>query len=159
MGQPTAMRKLFVLAALACSFGEPIAAQPNVDARFGILVVAQDGSQRFVETRQVPNVVGQSYGWVARVEPRSESVSWSEELTLPTAPRVWGAAQGSPGVAVSDDRGTALTRGTLPAGGTELFHFWGVAPGDPSGTYRIVVKLSDGVVAEFEFEVVDPPPR
>jgi hypothetical protein len=156
MEYPSTIRKLLALAALACGFLEPTAAQSNVDARFGILVAAQDGSQRFVETTQVPNVVGQSYGWVARVDPRAQTVSWSEELTLPNAPRVWGGAQGSPDVAVSDDQTAALTRGTLPAGGTELFHFWDVAPGDPLGRYRIVVKLSDGVVAEFEFEVVDP---
>jgi hypothetical protein len=152
------MHKILLLAALACLLGETTAAQPKVDAHFGILVSAQNGSQRFLETTRVPNVVGQAYGWFARIDAHSDGVSWSEELTLPSAPHLWGGTQGNPGVAVSDDRTVALTRGTVPFGGNELSHFWVVAPGDPTGSYRIVVKLSDGVVAEFEFEVVDPSP-
>jgi len=146
------MTKVFtsVIAAALMSWSLSAAAQTKINVRFGMLVAGADGGTQFVETSVVPNVVGQAYGWIATIEPRSEAVSWTEELRLPSPPRMWDAQ------AVSDDRKIARTRGVVQPEDGEFFSFWEITPGDPNGSYTVVVKVSDGVVAEFTFEVVEP---
>lgn len=131
----------------------PLAAQSKLDVRFGIFVADGSGPERFVETKRVPNVEGQTYGWIATIAPLPESVTWTEELRLPRAPLEWGVPRG-PGNAVSDDRTAARTNGVLPAGETEFSSLWVITPGDPNGAYSFIVKVADGVVAEFTFDVV-----
>jgi hypothetical protein len=131
-------------------------AQARIDVRFGILEVSPDGRTQFVETTRVPNEVGQAYGWIATLEPSPEPIAWSEELVLPSAPQLWDRRAETGRFAVSDDRTTGLTRGVLAPGESELAQFWSVTAGDPFGTYRLVVKILDGTVAEFTFELVDP---
>jgi hypothetical protein len=138
------------LAVLAWMSALPLAAQTKLDVRFGILVSSADGDEQFVETTRVPNIAGQSYGWFARVEPGAEPVVWIEELKLPAPPKIWDGP-----TAVSEDRTTAQTRGVIAAGESEFSSFWSITAGDPSGRYSLVLKISDGVVAEFEFDVVD----
>lgn len=142
------------LAVVAIAVLSPLTAESKIDVRFGILASAGDGTTQFIETSRVPNVVGQSYGWIARIEPRAESVVWFEELKLPRPARVWGVAAGDPNVAVSESRTIAQTRGTVSPGETDFANFWSVAPGDPNGRYIVVLKVSDSTVAEFTFEVV-----
>jgi hypothetical protein len=146
--------RLHAVVALSCCL-QVASAQEGVEAHFGVIAVAKDGSRRLVETTFVPNVPGQAYGWTARLEPRSEAVSWSEEMVLPKPPRIWGGTKDNPNVSVSADRMIALTRGTIPPGERDFFHFWAVVPGDPVGPYRVELRISDGVVATFHFEVVD----
>ena len=153
-------RGLALLAGLAFATATATAqiaprAQARIDVRFGILEVSADGGTEFVETTRVPNEIGQAYGWIATLAPRSEPTSWSEELVLPRAPQLWDRRETSGRFAVSDDRTMGVTRGVLPAGETELAQFWSVTAGDPSGSYRLTVKVLDGTVAEFTFELVD----
>ncbi len=139
--------------ALAAVLTLPIAAQAKLEVRFGILVAGSDGQEAFVETAQVPNVVGQTYGWIATLEPLDDPITWTEELRLPKAPLVWDVVEG-PAVAVSDDRTAARTSGVVLPTEREFSSFWSITPGDPNGPYTIIVKVSDGVVAEFTFNVV-----
>src|SRR5690349_12895196 len=97
---------LVVLVGLAAL---PSSAQSKLDVRFGIFVADGNG-ERFVETNRVPNVAGQTYGWIATIEPLPEAVTWTEELRLPRAPLTWGVPRG-PANAVSEDRTAARTNG------------------------------------------------
>ncbi len=147
------MRSVLTRAALiiplACLPFVDLVGQPGIDVAFGILVSAGDGRAEFVETTRVPNVIGQAYGWVATIAPRPTPFQWFEELRLPTAPREWDSA-----AAVSVDRTMAQSRGVVPANAGEFSNFWVVTAGDPNGRYSLVVKVSDGVVADFAFDVV-----
>jgi hypothetical protein len=132
-------------------------APPDLKAAFGILVAGADGKDQFVETAVVPNVDGQSYGWLAAVEPAKTPQAWTEEITLPKAPETWGDAEHSPDVTISRDRKTATTRGKTTPGESVISHFWGFSTGDPLGRYRIQLTLPGGRVTTFEFEVKDAP--
>ena len=139
--------------ALAAVMALPLAAQTELDVRFGILVAGSDGEEGFVETAQVPNVVGQTYGWVATIEALEDPITWTEELRLPKAPLEWDVVEG-PAVAVSDDRTAARSSGVILPTEREFSNFWSITPGDPNGAYSFIVKVSDGVVAQFTFNVV-----
>lgn len=142
-----------VVVGLAIFVALPLFAQAKIEVRFGILAVDAAGQEQFVETDRVPNVVGQSYGWIATIEPLGASVTWTEELKLPIAPLTWDV-NGALKVAISDDRTTVHTSGVLLAGESEFSSLWSITPGDPNGAYSILVKVSDGVVAEHTFNVV-----
>ena len=137
----------------ASALALPLAGQTKLDVRFGILVAGNDGQAEFVETAQVPNVAGQTYGWIATIEPLRDPFTWTEELRLPKPPLEWDVVEG-PAVAVSDDRTAARTSGVVLPTETEFSSFWSITPGDPNGPYLLIVKVSDGVVAEFTFNVV-----
>jgi hypothetical protein len=143
------------LAALKVEVARP--APPEVKAVFGILAVGGDGKERFVETTVVPSVDGQSYGWVAAVEPVKDVQAWTEEITLPKAPESWGDAEHDPDVAISGDHKTATTHGKTHPGESVVSHFWGFSSGDPLGRYRIRLTLPGGRVATFDFDVKDVP--
>jgi hypothetical protein len=142
---PTA--RALLLAALAASAPLSLSSQTNIDVRFGILV-AGGGPEAFMETQNVPNVAGQAFGWIATLPANPSPVPWSEELNAPAAPLVWNGAD-----VVSTDRKSALSRGTIEPGQTQFSHFWTVTPGDPSGAYTLEVKVYDGTIAEFQFEL------
>ncbi len=72
---------------------------------------------------------------------------------FPEPPLEWDVVEG-PAVAVSDDRTAARTSGVVLPTETEFSSFWTITPGDPNGPYLLIVKVSDGVVAEFTFNVV-----
>jgi len=143
---------LLVTLALAAAFALPVAAQTKLEVRFGILVADSDGQEEFVETAHVPNVVGQTYGWIATIEPLDEPITWTEELRLPKAPLQWDVLEG-PDVAVSDDRTAARTSGVVLPPEREFSSFCSITAGEPNGPYALIVKVSDGVVAEFTFNV------
>ena len=148
----TAATMLFVAVALTSS----LAAQPKLDVRFGIMVTNSDGLAEFVETTRVPNVPGQVYGWIASIESSVDRLAWTEELRLPRPPLEWDVIEG-PAVAVSEDRTTARTTGVVRPTEREFSSFWTITAGDPNGTYSLVLKVFDGVVAECEFSVVASP--
>lgn len=115
-----------------------------------------DQSGNFKPAESVPNVVGQSYGWRARIDGAGE-VNWREEFTLPKAPDVWGEGE------VSGDGRTSVTEGTaLPKDGY-IHHLWTVAVGDPNGDHVMTVWLNGKKAATFNFKVLikdpsNPPP-
>lgn len=150
----TMTRVLFV-ALLTCSLvrQQEVLSGQTLEFRFGILVIAQDGTEQFIETKEVPNVEGQGYGWIGMIAANPRPIAWSEELTLPVPPRVW---DGPSRDAISVDRKTAVTRGTIAPNGESFYNFWSVEPGDPLGTYKITIRVDDGVVAEFKFDLVSP---
>jgi hypothetical protein len=146
MSSPASAHRRMLLAAAmaaACAVELETAPQADIEVRFGILADA-----RFVETTIVPNVVGQSFGWIATLPPHADPIPWSEEFTAPKAPAVWNGA-----THVSPDRKAAITRGVIAANEMEFSHFWTIVPGDPSGVHKLVVKVYDGTIAEFSFEL------
>jgi hypothetical protein len=157
MQRANAPRTLYLarLVALGACFASvsPSTAQSKLDVRFGIIEIDTGGQATFVETTRVSNLPGQSYGWVATIEPSAEPISWTEELRLPREPARWELAQG-PAQALSDDRTAVRTSGVLRPGETRFSNFWTITAGDPNGTYSIIVKVFDGVVADIAFEVV-----
>ena len=125
----------------------------ELQAQFGLLVVDATGNPSFVETRSIPNTVGQSYGWFIEVGAVSDPISWTEQLILPEAPASWGAAESQPNVSISRDRRTITIRDESEAMDGYIYKVWEISEGDPSGQYSMRVTLSDGRSAEFLFVV------
>lgn len=125
-----------------------------IRAEFGTFPKPGESGPPFTATRFVPLVPGQSYGWIALVKPTSAKVRWREEFTLPAAPTVWGGEKPPDTIqSLSGDRRTSVTEGeATPAKGV-IFNSWSVAPGDPTGTYRIRVFIENRLVETFDFDV------
>jgi hypothetical protein len=126
---------------------------------FGIITGQAEGQPRFVETDSVPNVEGQSYGWIIPVGDSSSPVSWTEVLTLPAPAAVWSGMGSSSDVSINRDGSSAVThRKAVPRGGL-IFNFWSVARGDPDGEYTIVVTPDSGREYRFRFSLQKPAGR
>ena len=125
----------------------------ELQAQFGLLAVDATGNPSLVETRRIPNTVGQRYGWIIEVGAMSSPISWTEQLILPEAPASWGPSEDQPNVSISRDRRTITIRDESVAMNGYVHNVWVVGEGDPSGRYSIRVTLSDGRSAEFLFTV------
>jgi hypothetical protein len=130
-------------------------------ATFGIINVADDGSESFVEADRVPLVPGQRYGWLLGVQTTRETVAVTEVFSLPSAPTVWATREGNKliplGDSVSADRRTNTSVLHLKPENAALSHLaWAVAEGDPVGTYRMDLRIDGRIVATFTFEVFNP---
>jgi len=147
-----------VTSALAASVPLPPVAPPSGasrDAVFGIIASDPAGRPFFVRTDSVPNLAGQRYGWFIGMGESTLPVQWVETLTLPGPAASWGGERSSPpaSISISPDRREAVARGeAVPEFGV-IYHFWTVAPGDPPGRYRMVVKLEDGREERFSFSL------
>jgi hypothetical protein len=120
---------------------------------FGIYATDAAGEPRFAPTDSVPLVPGQEFGWFIQVGEATESVRWTETITLP-GPGNWG--EPGPNVSVSPDRRTAIVQSeAIPVEGL-ISHTWKIDSGDPVGEYRIAVRLADGREEIFEFKVERP---
>jgi hypothetical protein len=145
----------FIAGSARCA--EPASSSPAIEvvrAEFGTFPKPGTTDTAFTATRSIPLVPGQLYGWIALVKPTQTKVHWREEFTLPAAPETWaGEAQPNTSQSVSEDRRTSITEGEdIPTQGM-IMRVWGVAPGDPAGTYRIRVFIENRLVESFVFEV------
>lgn len=127
-----------------------------INSEFGIFNLGPDGKPvSFTPTKQVPLVVGQPYGWVIYVQPKTQKIRVREEFTLPEAPEIWGGEpEGTQ--SLSSDRKVSVIEREADASGGIVTNAWEVAPGDPSGKYRIKVFFNDRLAATFEFIVKEP---
>jgi hypothetical protein len=119
---------------------------------FGILTADAAGGKHFLSSTSVPLVVGQSYGWMIRLDTKRRSVKWREELQLPKPAQTWGLPSGK-GHLLSLDGKTAITQEESATDRGFIGHFWGVAPHDPSGSYTMNIFVEDRLVAQFAFRL------
>lgn len=113
------------------------------------------------ETKVVPNgavlpyvVETSCYGWRLKFTPVDAEVQLEERLILPSAPATWAEDMNS---TVAADRLSARTpiSANTYAGNAE--NTWCVAPGDPRGPYRFVVRHGTRVLGTLSFTIGLPP--
>jgi len=124
-----------------------------VKAEFGLFNALETGRPPFIATPLVPLVVNQAYGWVIVLKTSEKTVRWREEFTLPAAPATWGGPERIGTRSMSDDGRTTITEREVTLHNGAIFNSWSVAPGDPTGTYRMRVTIEDRLVRTFEFRV------
>ena len=153
---------VFTLFALALFGGERASSQysPNppsdlvevVRAEFGLFNMGKDGKFVFVPSKAVPLKFLQGYGWEVTLKTTKPKVKWREELTLPSAPAIWGKLPEEK-IVISTDRKVSVTeREEEPARGV-ISNGWAVAVGDPKGKYLIRLTIEDASPIVFEFNV------
>jgi len=108
-----------------------------VSAEFGLFNALETGRPPFIATPLVPLVVDQSYGWVIVLRTSAKTVRWREEFIR----------------AMSDDARATITEREVTLHNGVIFNSWSVAPGDPTGAYRMRVTIEGQLVRTFEFRV------
>ena len=113
------------------------------------------------ETKVVPNgavlpyvVQTSCYGWRLKFTPVEGEVQLEEKLVLPAPPASWSDEMNS---TVAADRLSARTPVTANANAGNASNSWCVAPGDPRGSYRFVVRHGNRVLGVLNFTVGAPP--
>jgi hypothetical protein len=152
----------FALLSLANSaFGQTATRTPTVatsnatvvKASFGTFKQSASGSFEFKEAAVVPLTPGQQYGWVIQLGDSPPKLRWLEELTLPSAPESWGPNEAIGTRTITDGARVSNTEREVEPVNDVIFNIWSVAPGDPSGHYKIRVFISGVKILDFEFEV------
>ncbi|MCB6184070.1 hypothetical protein LIN78_10985 [Leeia sp. TBRC 13508] len=108
---------------------------------------------QFIESDNVPYVIGQDYGWRMQVTPNIQSIWIEEKFTLPKAPATWGDDVPSNNFRISADRKTATVRLNLFPQDGWIYHDWTIAKGDPTGQHQINVFYNGKLIAAFPFEI------
>lgn len=125
-----------------------------LDAVFGLFKLAPNNDVLdFKASNTVPRVVNQNYGWVMKLNRRSGKVRVLERMTMPEAPKTWGAG-GQP-YGTSTDRKTISLDVTLTIYDGTISKSWDVAKGDPPGRYQISAFIENSMPVQFEFDVID----
>lgn len=126
-----------------------------LDAVFGLFKLAPNNDVLdFKASNTVPLVVNQNYGWILKLNQKSGKVRVLERMTLPEAPKTWGAG-GSP-YGTSADRKAISLDVTLTIYNSTISKSWDVADGDPPGHYLISAFVDNSAPVQFEFDVIDP---
>jgi hypothetical protein len=148
---------------LALSLAAPVAAIEEAPppplltgVKLELTATLGDGETKVVPNGAVlPYVVGTScYGWRVKFTPVEDDVQLEEKLILPSAPATWAEDMNS---TVAADRRSARTPITANAYGGNAANTWCVAPGDPRGSYRFVVRHGRRVLGTLNFTVGTPP--
>ena len=106
------------------------------------------------ESRCIPGVPGQVYGWRIRGLVGLGAVWVREKLTLPSAPKTWGEQGNEEGrFMISGDRTSCFWERYLPIVNETVGNCWVFAEGDPRGIYEIQVTLDGVVLDEIRFFV------
>ena len=123
-----------------------------------------DGAGNFIPTNRIPYRVGVQYGWKLSIYSRENQVRIKCIFELPGR-GVWSASPTVPeGVTlISNEISPGADKSTreydlkIRKGGptTTLINAYGVAIGDPTGTYKISLFLDGQPVKVFSFQVVD----
>ena len=125
-----------------------------LDAVFGLFKLAPNNDVLdFKASNTVPRVVNQNYGWMLKLNRRSGQVRVLERVTMPEAPKTWGAG-GQP-YGTSADRKTISLDVTLTIYDGTISKSWDVASGDPAGHYQISAFIENSMPVQFEFDVID----
>lgn len=125
-----------------------------LDAVFGLFKLAPNNDVLdFKVSNTVPRVVNQNYGWTMKVNQMAGKVRVLERLTLPKAPKTWGAG-GQPYGMSADDRAMSVDV-TLTIYNGVISKSWDVADGDPAGHYLITAFVGNAAPVQFEFDVLD----
>jgi len=117
-------------------------------------ILEYDDTFLVLESRCIPRLPGQLYGWQISGIVGARSALVREKLVLPSAPETWGESGDEEGVfLISDDRTTCLWERYMPIIGEAVGNHWGFAEGDPRGIYEIQVTLAGVLLDEFLFFV------
>ena len=139
----------------ACALAPKAGKACPLDAKFGLFKLAPNNDiLDFKVSNTVPRVVNQNYGWTMKVNRMSGKVRVLERMTLPEAPKSWGAG-GQP-YGTTADRKTISLDVVLTIYDGSISKSWDVADGDPPGHYVISAYVGDSAPVQFEFDVVDP---
>ena len=122
-----------------------------------VLYQSSDGSE-FSRTDIIPYKENTScYFWVIEFEPSYGNIEIEEQLTLPSAARIWGHMPGER-LRVSFDKSSAkITRAVDLARGMASYG-WCVAKHDPDGQYQFTLRVGSDVLATLPFTLVTPKP-
>lgn len=102
----------------------------------------------------LPYVVGTScYGWKLKFTPVDGEVQLEEQMVLPRPPASWGDDANA---TVAADRLSARTPITADSSSGTASNTWCVAPGDPRGAHRIVVRHGRRVLGVLRFTLGTP---
>lgn len=112
------------------------------------------GKNSFVETREVPLIDGQHYGWAIAIRTNKDLIHYTEQLTL-SGPGDWHVKAAD--FIISPD-GKSVTRTLEKTGHKGLIYLccWGVSSNDPEGKASIKVTIEGRVEQLFEFELKKP---
>lgn len=124
------------------------------DVVFGIPVEGEDSEPGFSETRAVPHVQDQRYGWMMSLHTGRDRVRVREELTLPAPPISWGRAATDPRATLSEDRRRAVVEEETTY--DRVQRSWSIDHGDPEGVYTLRLYVEDVLVGEAAFIVGRP---
>jgi hypothetical protein len=117
-------------------------------AEFGII-----GPGGFQPSAKVPLKDGQSFGWVIRLDTKTDIIKWREEIRLPAAPQTWQADETSGKHTLSADRRTSTLEREAKIEDGLIYNFWQISPGDPKGRYTMRVMIEGLLVSNFAFDV------
>lgn len=124
-----------------------------IRAEFGLFNRPDSGKPNFVQTRLVPRVINQGYGWVIVLRDPHSKVKFREEFTLPSRSHTFGEHEFIGSQTVSKDgRVSVIEKEATPEQGL-IYKAWTVSPGDPRGKYLIRVFVDDALAGVFEFDV------
>lgn len=120
---------------------------------FGTIFEYAD-SHLVYESRCIPGIPGQLYGWRISGIFGVRSALVREKLTLPSAPKTWGEQEDGEGLfLISDDRTSCVWERSLPVVMEAVGNCWEFADGDPRGIYELQVSVAGVVLDEFLFFV------
>jgi hypothetical protein len=139
----------------ACADAPTASGACPLDAVFGLFKLAPNNDVLdFKVSNTVPRVVNQNYGWILKLNQMTGKVRVLERMTLPEAPKTWGAG-GQP-YGISADRKAISLDVTLIIYNGTISKSWDVANGDPPGHYLITAFIENSAPVQFEFDVIDP---
>ncbi len=119
---------------------------------FGIPGDGEGGAPTLLNTRSIPHVQGQRYGWMMSLRTGRDAVRVREELTMPAPPLTWGRAETSPLATISQDRRSVVLEAETSFY-DHLQRAWIIDQGDPHGLYTLRLYVEDVLVGEATFVV------
>ena len=114
-------------------------------------------SSEFLPSEKIRYQVGKEYGWKMVLENEVKTITVTEILTLPGAPKTWGPEPvGSRKREISSDLKTCITTDVInPADGKTFSSYWSIAKGDPIGDYKVDVSINGKHIQTFNFNIYD----
>ena len=125
------------------------------DAQFGTFSGNEAKLSNFRATSRISFEVDKTYGWIVRLKTNKRKVTLIEEFSLPVAPASWGPEDPYSKRKISNFGRTATTTKTVYVINGVISHSWKIAPGDPSGEHRMLIKIDDKKPVKFKFVIVD----
>ena len=112
-------------------------------------------SSEFLPSDQIKYQVGKEYGWKMVLKNEVKTITVTETLTLPGAPKTWGPEPvGSRKREISSDLKTCITTDVInPTDGKTFSNYWSIAKGDPIGDYKVDVSINGKHIQTFSFNI------
>ena len=117
---------------------------------FGVL---RPNDPMFLSTRNVPYVIGQTYGWIVLLRTNERKIRWVEQFSLPDSPRTWGKPDPVENRSCTDDEKTCYSEREVEVEDGIISNFWSIAPGDPKGRHTIRVYVEGSIATEIDFYI------